>query len=327
MRNIIKQITIAGAMALVLTTGTGCLKDKLSDDQLTDPNISGSPKMIEIPGTVKDSKFFNSASIVSVPNSKNDTTFDVVYVRLAADQPASEDIQVQLELDDKLLDAYNDSSGTSLEQPPASVYSFDNTSLLVTIPKGSRQGSLKMKVVPEKIADGPYAFGFRIKSVSNSGYRISGNFGNTVAVVGVRNKYDGVYEVSGSLVDLVNGSLSSVPGNPYPFEVELVTTGATSVAMYATDIPEYGHLIAGPSYYGSFSPVFTFDESTNKIISVTNYWGQLSGPSKRSAEIDPTGANKYNPADKTIDAKYFMTQNGSVRTKFDDHFKYIGPRP
>ena len=325
MQNIIKLFTITGAMALVLTTGAGCLKDKLSDDGLTNPNIGGSPKVIEIPGTVKATNSFNSTSLVSIPNSKNDTTFDFVFVRLAADQPASEDIQVQLELDASLLKAYNDSSKTNLVPPPASVYSFDNTNLTITIPKGSRQGALKMKVVPEKIANGPFAFGFKIKSVSNSGYLISGNFGNTVAVVGVRNKYDGVYEVTGSLVDLVNGSLSSVPGDPYPFEVELRTVGATSVTMYVPGL-DYAHLIATGSYYGTFSPVFTFDEATNKIISVTNYWGQPTAGNKRSAEIDPTGANKFN-ADKSIDAKYFMFQGGSLRTKFDDHFTYTGPRP
>ena len=326
MQNIIKLFTISGAMALVLATGTGCLKDKLSDDGLTNPNIGGSPSVIEMPGTLEATTAYNKA-IVSIPNSSKDTTFDVAYVRLAADQPAGEDITVQLELDPALLKAYNDSAKTKMVQPASSVYTFDNANLTVTIPKGQRQGSLKMKVIPANIASGEYGFAFRIKSVSNSAYRISGNFNYSVTSVGVRNKWDGVYEVTGSLVDAVRPDLSSVPGDPYPFEVELRTTGPNSVGMFIVPgINNFAHLIAGNSYYGNFGPVFTFDEATNKIITVTNFHGQPSS-NNRSGEIDPTGVNAYNPATKTIDVKYFMIQAGSVRTKFDDKLTYTGPRP
>ncbi len=54
-----------------------------------------------------------------------------------------------------------------------------------------------MKAILANLASGEYGFGWKIKSVSNSGYKISGNFFNTVTMVGVRNKYDGVYEVTG----------------------------------------------------------------------------------------------------------------------------------
>lgn len=324
MQNIFKLFTISGAMALLLTTATGCLKDDLSDDGLTDPNIGGSPSVIEIPGTLEAKTSFNT-SIISIPNSSKDTTFDVVYVRLAADQPAGEDIQVQLELDQNYLDEYNDTAETHMVLPPANIYSFDNSNLTVTIPKGSRQGSLKMKVVPADLASGEYGFGFKIKSVSNSGYKTSGNFFNTVVAVGVRNKWDGVYELTGSLVDLVNPALSSVPGDPYPYEVELRTTGPTSVGMYVPGLT-FAHLIAGNSYYGNYGPVLTFDEATNKVISVTNYFGQPSS-NNRSGQIDPTGINAYDPATKVIDVKYFLIQAGSVRTTFDDKLTYIEPRP
>jgi hypothetical protein len=326
MQNIIKLFTISGAMALVLATGTGCLKDKLSDDNLTNPNIGGSPSVIEMPGTLEAKTAYNKA-IVSIPNSSKDTTFDVAYVRLAADQPAGEDITVQLELDAALLKAYNDTAETHMVQPASSVYTFDNANLTVTIPKGQRQGSLKMKVIPANLASGEYGFAFKIKSVSNSAYRISGNFNYSVTSVGVRNKYDGVYELSGTLVDLVNPALSSKPGDPYPFECELRTVGPTSVTMYVDGLPDPGHLIGGNSYYGTFSPVFTFDETTNKITSIINLFGQPTAGNKRSAEMDPTGLNVFNPADRSITVKYFMMQNGGLRTTFDEVFKYVGPRP
>ncbi len=79
-----------------------------------------------------------------------DTTFDVVFVRLAADQPASEDITVQLELDNNLLDYYNDTAKTNMVNPSASVYSFDNANLTVTIPKGLQTGIFKNESDPCK---------------------------------------------------------------------------------------------------------------------------------------------------------------------------------
>jgi uncharacterized protein DUF1735 len=324
MRNTFKLFAVLGVMSTMVLVGIGCMKDKLQDDGLTNPDFGGSPKIIELPGTLDAATAFNT-SVVSIPNSSKDTTFDVLYVRLASDQPAGEDIDVQLELDPKLVEAYNDSAGTAMIAIPASLFSFVNADLKVTIPKGQRQGALKMKLVPSTIASGEFGFGFKIKSVSNSGYRISGNFFNSVTAVGVRNKWDGVYEVTGSLVDAVNPALSSVPGDPYPFEVELRTTGPNSVGMYVPGL-NYAHLIAGNSYYGNFGPVFTFDEATNKVTSVVNKFGQPSS-NNRSADIDPTGVNAYNPSTKVIDVKYFMVQAGSVRTKFDDKLTYTGPRP
>jgi len=324
MRNIFKLPAVISVLAMVIFNGAGCMKDDLQEDGYTNPDFGTSPSVIEVPGTIDPKNSYNT-SIVSIPNSSKDTTFDVLYVRLAADQPAGEDIQVQLELDDNLLKKYNDTAKTHMVKPPSSVYSFDKSDLTVTIPRGSRQGALKMKVVPANIASGEYGFAFKIKSVSNSGYTISGNFNYSVTAVGVRNKWDGIYEITGSLVDLVNPALSSVPGDPYPYEVELRTTGPASVGMFVPGL-DFAHLIAGNSYYGSYGPVLTFDEATNKITSVTNYFGQPSG-NNRSGEIDPTGVNAYNPATKVIDVKYFMIQGGSVRTKFDDKLTYIGPRP
>jgi hypothetical protein len=88
----------------------------------------------------------------------------------------------------------------------------------------------------------------------------------------------------------------------------------------------YGHLIAGNSYFGEYSPVFEFDLNTNEVIAVTNYYGDPSPTRSRSAEIDPSGLNQVN-ADKSIDVKYVMKQGGSTRTFFDEHINYVGPRP
>lgn len=308
MQNIIKLFSISGTMALVLATGTGCLKDKLSDDGLTNPNIGGSPKVIEIPGPVRATTSYNSSYAISLPISTKDTTFDVVFIRLAADQPASEDIQVQLELDSKLLDAYNDSSSTSLVQPSASLYSFDNANLVVTIPKGKRQGSLKMKVVPEKIATGQYGFGFKIKSVSNSGYLISGNFGNAVAIVGVRNIYDGVYDMKGYALRAGDPVLT---GNFTGAEMELQTTGPNSLIF--GELALWGD---GQSGIGIEKPELAINPVTNKVT-ITSAGGAINNPNYDS---------RYDPATKTFFISFTWGAGPAARLGIDT-LTYREPRP
>lgn len=143
----------------------------------------------------------------------------------------------------------------------------------------------------------------------------------TIAPLPLINKYDGNYVMTGTMVDYTNSSLTG----KYPANVALVTQSENSVAMYDLDyVRGYGHRIlsnGSDSYYGQFSPVFTFD-SNNNVISVTNYFGQPSG-NDRSAELDPSGENKWDPATKTLKVKYWMNQPGSThRVAFDETFTW-----
>ena len=131
------------------------------------------------------------------------------------------------------------------------------------------------------------------------------------------------------MVDAANATLG-----PIDQEISLVTTGANTVKMIPTDLGFEGHLInsAGSlSYYGSFGPIFTFDPATDKVVAVTNFYGQPAG-NTRSAEIDPSGDNLYDPVTKEIRVKYFMKQPSviaappNIRVVFDEVFEYVGPR-
>jgi hypothetical protein len=143
--------------------------------------------------------------------------------------------------------------------------------------------------------------------------------------IAIKNKYDGVYRVTGTLVD---AAVPTITGY-FPMDVEMRTTGATTVKMVPIDLGIEGHLILSGttlSYYGSFGPVFKFDENDN-VIEVTNIYGQPSG-NGRSAKLDPTGTvNKWDAATKTLTVKYLMLQPGTtVRTTYDEVFEYLGPR-
>ncbi|MBL7970854.1 MAG: hypothetical protein JNL03_04965 [Prolixibacteraceae bacterium] len=68
----------------------------------------------------------------------------------------------------------------------------------------------------------------------------------------------------------------------------------------------------GASAWGSFCPVFKFDDNGN-IIEVINDYGQPAS-NTRSAVLDPTGVNKYDPATKSFKVSYYMVQPSVVAT-------------
>ena len=136
------------------------------------------------------------------------------------------------------------------------------------------------------------------------------------------NDYDGVYTMNGTMVDAVNANLVG----PYPNEVYLEAVDANSIVMFDPAINTYGHLIlniTALSYYGSFAPIFTFD-SNNKITAVTNYYGQPAA-NTRSAELDPSGINTFDPVTHTICVSYWMNQTSVIvghRTHFVETFTF-----
>jgi hypothetical protein len=140
------------------------------------------------------------------------------------------------------------------------------------------------------------------------------------------NKYDGYYTATGSLTDHVNGSIVGF----YPWNVALATTSPNSVVVVdqsgiTNDRYHSISLNGSNSNYGEFTPVFTFDNNNN-VTSVTNYWGQPSPSRGRSAQIDPTGVNKWDPATKLLKVKYWMVENGNQRTSFDETYTWTGQR-
>jgi hypothetical protein len=131
-----------------------------------------------------------------------------------------------------------------------------------------------------------------------------------------KNKYDGIYEVTGTYQDYVNAAFTGI----YPQTANLVTlTGNTSEINYTTfnngSSPHSYYFNAGGSnsYFGNWSPIFTFDNATNKVTAVTNYYGQGTNSSGRYGEIDNTANNYYDPATKTIHVTYYLVQPSGRR--------------
>ena len=213
------------AILFLATTGlllSGCLKDDLYDKgiiQSTRPN-GATPKVIELKLTANDaSKFL----VMSVPNSSKDTTMDMVPVNLATADPAPEDLHVSVELDPSLVTTYNEKNETDYMVPPSSKYSIVSSE--VVIPKGKHTGYLQVKFKSADFLGGPWALGFKITSIKEEGYVISGNLSSGIVSIGVKNEWDGSYAFTG----LISGNNSS-SGTQLKGNVSLKTLESNSVS-------------------------------------------------------------------------------------------------
>jgi hypothetical protein len=270
------------------------------------------------------------------------------------------------------LDDYNTANGTSYVPFPSDLYTLPTSSDVAT---GGAYASAKgvtasatgltlsfaagdfIKNIIYKI-DGTkldlsqqYAAAYTITSYNGTSKKIGTD--TVVSTVAIKNKWDGVYQVTSqtfSDVSPAGAGFSAI--NPYlaqfgiadglpsngPMEYELRTTSATQCVLYdnyffgGVDTPfATGSADGDYSYYGSFGLLVNFDPATDKVVSVTNYYGQPAG-NTRSAQLDPTGVNAYDASSKTIQIKYQMTQPsvitapGNVRTTWDETWKYIGSR-
>lgn len=175
--------------------------------------------------------------------------------------------------------------------------------------------------------DSVYGIGFKIDQV-NSG-QIAGNAKSIIARIDMRNRWDGRYKVTGTFTDFAAPTITFTEQ-----EVNLITSAVNQVYMIPKDLGIPGYLILSGtslSYYGSFGPVFHFDVNNNKLIVVTNYYGQPAA-NTRSAQIDPSGSNQWDATTKSFTAKFWMNQPNTVttppyhRTLFVNTMIYLGTR-
>lgn len=233
------------------------------------------------------------------------------------------------------LDSINNEWGTAYELLPTSAYTItaesgvtvNGNTWTINLAPGelARVISINLDKTQMDLSK-QYAFGLRITQSSVGSPSLA--TGSGIVNVLVKNKYDGNYEVTGTMTDNAVGTLTG----DFPMDYDLITTGEKSVIgwsvkweYYYVDILSSG----AESVYGSYCPEFLFDANDN-VIAVVNAYGQPAG-NGRYAEIDPSGVNKWDPATGNIDVKFFMFQPSVVplpdpRVLFDWHMAYKGPR-
>lgn len=317
MKNMKIKFLALGSAVLMLTS---CLKEATMN---TDPSTA--TNVIELANTGDNitstgiAGYYADLGSVAAGASK---TFNI-NVHYTGPGDAPDDITVTLAADQATLTTYNTTNGTNNVIPPASVISFPTS---VVIKKGTNQTTVLGKVTVSSDFNFNSAYALPIKITAVSKGIISGNYGASVYSFGVRNIYDGAYTLNGTLVDAAN---AGIKGN-YPVSVGLVTSGANTVKLLDNVIGGFYHSILNGtslSYYGAFGLEFTIDAS-NKVTKVVNVYGQPSSNS-RSATLDPSGVNTWDPNTKTLKVKYWMDQPTVMaghRVSFDETFTYTGVR-
>lgn len=307
------------SLALLTLGLSSCLKDDMIDDQKYGMINLDANKVVEIHSDVSSS---------AVPIEDKTVTVDFLTVNLAANDPATEDLKITLAVDPEtqdLIDAYNDDNGTEFQLFPTDKYTLPE-GLTVTIPKGSRTGSLKINLNSTQLDPAhPYAIAFKIASAP-SGYVISGNYNSTLATIAAKNQYDGIYTVTNLYFKNTLGA-AHVANSPRTRYLETVS-GNQNVSFD----PASGYYISflngtAPSIYGNFNPVFTFDLATGNVIAATNYYPPNT--QGRTVALDPTGVNKITITgdSKVMEVSYFMVTNGVQNLSIKERWEYKGPRP
>jgi hypothetical protein len=328
-----KYIYITLSFIVAVSFLTSCLKD---DSLVLDPEKGhnviefANPVQIEQTGTPFALYGFSFEAVASF-----DLPITVSYSGPEASAP--EDITVKVRVGDaSAITAYNTATGSTYEKLNAAGTDFTETDVIIK--KGTSKGTFNVVVKPNSF-DFSKTEVLPLTIVSASSGIISGNFGTILLRVSAKNKYDGLYEVTGTMVDVTAPLLTHVNtalGADAPMQFQLVTVSATKVALYDDYVTGgYNSPISNGtafSQYGSFSAIFEFDPATNRVIAVTNRYGQPAA-NTRSARLDPTGENTPWTADGSFKVKYNMLQPSVVtaapfvRTTWDETWKKLGPRP
>ena len=255
-------IKIAAVSLAGMATLSSCLKDNAHY-----VNFAGSKPLVELPAATAIGSAGGLFEPASFSIAATPTPFNVL-VNLAAPKPLSTALTVKFIVDESALTAYNHSLGldTGGNTPYVLLPPADYSSTLsATIPANQNEANLVININTSLIDPSqPYALPI---TISDGGGQQISNYKTIIYSILVKNKYDGKYTVTGTLTDATTATITGA----YPNNVELITQGASSDAYFDTDISNYAHQINtsnGPSSYGYYAPVFTFDPTTNKIIGV-----------------------------------------------------------
>jgi len=241
----------------------------------------------------------------------------------------NEPLTIKLQADSTLIDAYDTANGTAYVQLPSSAYTLSSD--FTTITFGPGEGDKIIKIfLNQALLDFSLQYALAFTITDGGGATINPDLQTIYYNIGVKNQYDGHYQVTGTMVDILNSTLTGA----YPMDVFLITAGANSVYLYDNAIGGVYHSILSSgslSYYGAFGVQINFDPSGNgKVISVQSPYAPASNT--RDAALDPSGTNQWDPSTKGMAIKYFMLQPSlvptppNIRTTFDENFQYLGPR-
>jgi len=248
----------------------------------------------------------------------------------------SHDVTVTVIKDTAAITAYNDADttgATNYEFLPDSTfnitgYSNNNGPFTVTIPAGQKFGYLTLNITSSKVyLFSQYMVSYKISAVP-SGALISDSRTSAQWTVAIKNKYDGMYSLSFQMKNWGGyGIIDGGGSNPWSQNVGVVTNGLNTVLIdiggsYAQ--PGFTASLAATSF-GATKPQYTFDLTTNNLISVTNL--TPDDGRGRTFHLNPNITDsRYDPNTGTIYAAYIMSQNGRPNQEIYDTLVYQSTR-
>jgi hypothetical protein len=309
------------ALALLILAVAGCKDDDFDNYKIQSVDNHGKDQnMVSTAVTATSNSEFIA---YSVDASTDEGEIKLIPVVLTAKDVASRDIHVKFVPAPDSLDAYNTANETAYIMPgaegtPAFTLLDDG---VATIPKGSSVGYLKIKTVTnDYFGDNQYAFAYRIESVQEPGYTISGNHNFGIAAVIPKNDFDGVYELGPGRVERFTAGTQNV-GDPLQGDftdlgpVNLVTTGKYTLA--------FGPLWAtGDGVGGIDGTYIQIDPTPGPDGKFPVSMHSLSNPTLTNTAGEE---NSYDPATKTFQLA-FHWGSANKRT-YKATLAYVSPRP
>jgi hypothetical protein len=292
-----------------------CLKDKGFDNSEygTVNNNTVGGKWVSIPWGA------NSINALSLDIKDEFQQVETFVVSFDYQNPADKDIVVTLAVNNELVNAYNTANNTNVSVLPADAYQAQN--MTITIPAGQRVSNRFVIPINTSLlnATTEYALGLTIQSVSDPSINIPANLKNVVLKVVLKNKYDGIYRLTGY-------HNRPTLNCPYDQTMHMVTEGAKSVVFYWPLASSEGHPIGtcpGVSWYGTaVRPVVVFDDDD---IVTDVYNKDAAVVITRFDAATGSNVSRYDEATKTIIVHW--NYNAHPERAFFDTLVYVGPRP
>lgn len=312
MRNFIKFFTIAGAASVLFTS---CLKDT----PITDYSDTGIKPIVLIPNGNFPSA--NQANTLAFEASNTPSVVNLT-ARVSWSKPLGKAIEVTFTKNSTLIADYNAKFGTGYVEMNADAWSLATNK--VTIAADQTEASIPLQIFSSKVdlsKENMLAFSI----TDASGETISSNYKSIVLPIGVKNRFDGVWDLT---IKSVGWAAYGIADNQtfHWGDFEMITAGVNSVVTFngfSNLLPAFT-AGGGATQFGATAPRFTFD-ATNKLVAIQNDIPDdgrgrflVMNPAVTDSRFDPTAKKCY--------LSFIMKQNGRPDQYFYDTLSYIGPR-
>jgi hypothetical protein len=306
-----KYLVLSCAFAVVFA---GCRKEPAGDK--ANETLNAGKTLIGFPDGMESSTFFDPFTDVK--------TIDVFTLKKDAannaDLQKAENFVVSAVPDS--ITAYNEAHGTAYELLPSSYYTVSTSSTDVSVSgdnltfkfaSGDFAKNFEIKLDGSKLdLSKSYALAYKITDSAGVGIHAASR-GAMYAFYSVKNKYDGVYTLGGTIARYVSGVADATLGGTYP---DGLTVDVATIGTYTDSFSLLW--ITGAGVGGVTGLQLTVDPATNKVTVVAT---------GNSAVQNTAGKdNYYDPDTKTFHLAFDWGADANNKRIFEGTLTYSGSR-